>query len=68
MYAAIPIEDAHRLKEHYSIANPQTWLIDAHYAGVEDREFSEAQRAEILNLGGVIFESAQEFHDWFNNV
>jgi hypothetical protein len=35
---------------------------------VEDREFSEAQRAEILGLGGVIFESAQEFHDWFNNV
>lgn len=68
MYAAIPIEDAHRLKEHYSIANPQTWLIDAYYAGVEDRDFSEAQRQDIADAGGIIFEDAEEFHNWFNNV
>lgn len=67
-YAAIPIENAGMLKEHYSIATPATWQIDEHYAGVEDRDFSEGQRQDITDAGGIVFEDAEEFHNWFNNV
>jgi hypothetical protein len=68
-YGAIPFQKADELVENYCIANPSTWNFErqsAQYAGVEDYEFSENQKNEIENLGGVWFSNAAEFLRWLN--
>lgn len=67
-YALIPTQNASKLKLEYNVANPSTWGLFAHdiqWSGIEqDPELSQEQREEILSLGGVIFESPEQFHAW----
>lgn len=66
-YGAIPLEKCSQIEQVYTKARPSTWQFERNgvqYGGVEDFEFSQAQKDEITNLGGVWFSSAQEFLAW----
>ena len=68
-YGYVPSENAHLLQQEYTIATPATWQFEKggfHYGGVEEIQFTEAQKAELLTLGGNWFESAQAFQESFN--
>lgn len=68
-YGYIPLENASLLKEAYTVANPSTWQFqknEVYYGGVEENEFTEAQKNEIIALGGQWFETAQDFLNWLN--
>lgn len=70
-YGYIPIENAHMLTEVYSIASPATWRFtkeDKEFGGVEENEFTETQKTEIIDLGGECFSSSSEFMNWLNNT
>lgn len=60
----MPIEVIGDLKEVYNIATPLTWTfsIDGiYYGGLEDNEFNNAQKNEIIALGGAWFSDAASF-------
>jgi hypothetical protein len=68
-YGYIPSNKVHLLQEEYSIANPTTWQFQKEeitYGGVEENEFSHAQKDEIIALGGQWFATAQDFLTWLN--
>jgi hypothetical protein len=70
MYGYIPIENANRLKESYTIATPATWRFERGeelFGGVEESVFSDAQKAELEALGGGWFEYACDFIDWLSS-
>lgn len=73
-YAFIPIENKDKIKLPYAIAMPKTWTFlrkesendetGKEYAGLEDFEFTEAQKEEILSLGGQWFLNGLSFNEW----
>lgn len=68
-YGYIPKQNISSLQQEYNIANPSTWRFvkdTVEYGGVEDNEFTEAQKEEITSLGGGWFESAYDFNQWLN--
>ena len=67
MYGYIPIENVSQLQQSYSIASPINWQFEKagkKYAGVEDIAFTQAQKAELIGLGGGWFATGQEFGQW----
>ena len=67
MYGYIPIENASQLKQSYLIANATDWQFEKagkRYGGVEESEFSQAQKAELVGLGGGWFATREEFGQW----
>lgn len=69
-YGYIPIENADLLQETYNIATPATWRFEKNeivYGGVEDWEFTEAQKTEIITLGGQWYWDAKQFLEWIND-
>lgn len=73
-YGYVPYGAAALLAETYSVASPATWefeRVEANgethvYGGVEDTVFSEAQKAELIVLGGAWFPSEAAFTAWLN--
>ena len=69
MYAYIPVEKITQLKQPYSIAKATDWQFERmgkKYGGVEDTEFSPAQKAEIISLEGNWFATGEEFGEWLS--
>ena len=74
VYAALPISAVDDLQLRYKPADPTTWTISRatadgqikHFGGIEERNISDAQRAEILSLGGIIFENDKQFIKWLH--
>jgi hypothetical protein len=69
MYGYIPLINEDKITQSYDLAIPKTWTFtrnDLKYAGVEDTEFSDDQKAEIERLGGQWFATAVEFMNWMN--
>ena len=74
VYAALPLSAADDLQLRYKPADPTTWTIERmaangeikFFGGIEERNISDAQRAEILSLGGIIFENERQFNKWLH--
>lgn len=70
-YAFIPILKSNELQETYSIATPKTWVIKKGvetFGGLEDYEFTDAQKMEIEALGGQWFEDGEGYINWLNTL
>ena len=68
-YAYVPISAVSKIKESYRIATPLTWTFQKdgnNYGGLEDNEFNNAQKDDIIALGGAWFPNANVFLDWTN--
>lgn len=71
MYGYIPIANANKLKESYTIATPATWQFtkgEELYGGVEEIVFTEAQKNELEELGGGWFEGKEGFLEWVETI
>jgi hypothetical protein len=69
MYGYIPIENVALLQLPYSITGPADWQFERNgllYGGVEETEFSQAQKAELIALGGGWFATGGEFSLWLS--
>jgi hypothetical protein len=67
-YGYIPIAKAADLRQNYSIATPTTWTFEKStivYGGVEESAFTQAQKDELVALGGAWFATAANFLTWF---
>lgn len=70
-YAIIPIGRVSEIQETYALATPETWKVTkgtTEWGGLEDNIFTDAQKAEIIALGGQWFEDAQAVSKWINEI
>ena len=60
-YAVVPSGSQLTLQYTY------TWPVSVGWTGLECREFTEAQKEEILSLGGLIFADPNEYTKWLHS-